>query len=173
MESSILGSIGQEIIGVMSPVSLCMLLVVLLVYSLSPSNPFSSSSPAPIRTAANLVYLENPSDSAAQKLEGALLNALVFVVLIAIVTFVLVVLYYYNFTNFLKNYMRFSGFFVLGKTGTFCLVFYSLVKWVLVYFWIFGIESGLFDLIRCLSIRVSSYLWWFCLKGRSFSLLMF
>ncbi|KAE8721153.1 Presenilin-like protein [Hibiscus syriacus] len=117
MESSILESIGQEIIGVMSPVSLCMLLVVLLVYSLSDSNPFSSSSSAPIRTAANLVYLENPSDSAAQKLEGALLNALVFVILIAVVTFVLVLLYYYNFTNFLKNYMRFSAFFVLGTMG--------------------------------------------------------
>ncbi|EOY10426.1 Peptidase A22A [Theobroma cacao] len=126
MESSILESIGQEIIGVMSPVSLCMLLVVLLVYSLSPSNPFSSSSPAPIRTAANLVYLENPSDTAAQKLEGALLNALVFVILIAIVTFVLVLLYYYNFTNFLKNYMRFSAFFVLGTMGG--SIFLSIIQ---------------------------------------------
>ncbi|KAK8690000.1 hypothetical protein V6N13_088706 [Hibiscus sabdariffa] len=118
MESSILESIGQEIIGVMSPVSLCMLLVVLLVYSLSDSNPFSST---PIRTAANLVYLENPSDSAAQKLEGALLNALVFVILIALVTFLLVLLYYYNFTNFLKNYMRFSAFFVLAIPTIFML----------------------------------------------------
>ncbi|XWS57925.1 hypothetical protein CRYUN_Cryun09bG0214800 [Craigia yunnanensis] len=126
MESSILGSIGQEIIGVMSPVSLCMLLVVLLVYSISLSNPFSSSSPAPIRTAANLVYLENPSDTASQKLEGALLNALVFVILIAIVTFVLVLLYYYNFTNFLKNYMRFSAFFVLGTMGG--SIFLSIIQ---------------------------------------------
>ncbi|KAL4379397.1 hypothetical protein GQ457_02G029940 [Hibiscus cannabinus] len=126
MESSILESIGQEIIGVMSPVSLCMLLVVLLVYSLSDSNPFSSSSSAPIRTAANLVYLENPSDTAAQKLEGALLNALVFVILIAIVTFVLVLLYYYNFTNFLKNYMRFSAFFVLGTMGG--SIFLSIIQ---------------------------------------------
>ncbi|KAB2058548.1 hypothetical protein ES319_A11G241800v1 [Gossypium barbadense] len=125
MESSILESIGQEIIGVMSPVSLCMLLVVLLVYSLSDSNPFSSSS-APIRTAANLVYLENPSDTTAQKLEGALLNALVFVILIAIVTFVLVLLYYYNFTNFLKNYMRFSAFFVLGTMGG--SIFLSIIQ---------------------------------------------
>ncbi|KAK8628186.1 hypothetical protein V6N13_063896 [Hibiscus sabdariffa] len=126
MESSILESIGQEIIGVMSPVSLCMLLVVLLVYFLSDSNPFSSSSSAPIRTAANLVYLENPSDTAAQKLEGALLNALVFVILIAIVTFVLVLLYYYNFTNFLKNYMRFSAFFVLGTMGG--SIFLSIIQ---------------------------------------------
>lgn len=94
-----------------------MFLVVLLVYSLSASNPFSPASVDTIRTAANLVYVENPSDSASQKLEGALLNALVFVILIAIVTFLLVLLYYYNFTNFLKNYMRFSAFFVLGTMG--------------------------------------------------------
>ncbi|KAB2632316.1 presenilin-like protein [Pyrus ussuriensis x Pyrus communis] len=125
MESSILESIGVEIIGVMSPVSICMLLVVLLVYALSPSNPFSASAP-PIRTAANLVYLETPTDSAAQKLEGALLNALVFVVLIAVVTFLLVLLYYYNFTNFLKNYMRFSAFFVLGTMGG--SIFLSIVQ---------------------------------------------
>ncbi|XP_044500141.1 presenilin-like protein At1g08700 [Mangifera indica] len=123
MESSILESVGTEIIGVMSPVSLCMLLVVLLVYSLSSSNPLSEP---PIRTAANLVYIENPLDSTTQKLEGALLNALVFVVLIAIVTFLLVILYYYNFTNFLKNYMRFSAFFVLGTMGG--SIFLSIIQ---------------------------------------------
>ncbi|KAJ0780298.1 putative presenilin/signal peptide peptidase [Helianthus annuus] len=114
MDGSILESIGVEIIGVMSPVSICMLLVVLLVYSLT---SFNSPSVEPIRTAANLVYLEAPSDSTSQKIEGSLLNALVFVILIAAVTFLLVVLYYYNFTNFLKNYMRFSAFFVLGAMG--------------------------------------------------------
>ncbi|KAF2288137.1 hypothetical protein GH714_004608 [Hevea brasiliensis] len=96
------------------PVSICMLLVVLIVYSLSPSNPFSDAASAPpIRTPANLVYVENPSDSASQKLEGALLNALVFVIVIAVFTFLLVLLYYYKFNNFLKNYVRFSTFFVL------------------------------------------------------------
>ncbi|PON66287.1 Peptidase A22A, presenilin [Parasponia andersonii] len=122
MESSILDSIGVEIVGVMSPVSICMLLVVLLVYSLSSS----SSAAPPIRTAANLVYMENPSDSISQKLEGALLNALVFVIFVAIVTFLLVLLYYYNFTNFLKNYMRFSAFFVLAMIGG--SIFFSIVQ---------------------------------------------
>ncbi|XP_050370567.1 presenilin-like protein At1g08700 [Argentina anserina] len=125
MESSILESMGAEIIGVMSPVSICMFLVVLLVYALSPSDPSSSSSSS-IRTAANLVYLESPTDSTSQKLEGALLNALVFVVLIAVVTFLLVLLYYYNFTNFLKNYMRFSAFFVLATMGG--SIFLSLIQ---------------------------------------------
>ncbi|KAD5317448.1 hypothetical protein E3N88_17394 [Mikania micrantha] len=123
MEGSILESIGVEIIGVMSPVSICMLLVVLLVYSLS---SYSSPSVEPIRTAANLVYLEAPSDSTSQKIEGSLLNALVFVILIAVVTFLLVVLYYYNFTNFLKNYMRFSAFFVLGAMGG--SIFLSIIR---------------------------------------------
>lgn len=130
MESSILESIGVELIGVMSPVSICMLLVVLIVYSLSPSNPFSdAASGPPIRTAANLVYVENPSDSAAQKLEGALLNALVFVIVIAVFTFILVLLYYYKFNNFLKNYVRFSTFFVLGtfpKSASFVFFFCNL-----------------------------------------------
>ncbi|XP_076908179.1 presenilin-like protein At1g08700 [Bidens hawaiensis] len=103
----------------MSPVSICMLLVVLLVSSTSPSAQ-------PIRTAANLVYLETPSDSTSQKIEGSLLNALVFVILIAVVTFILVILYYYNFTNFLKNYMRFSAFFVLSVMGG--SIFLSIIR---------------------------------------------
>jgi presenilin 1 len=115
----------------MSPVSICMLLVVLIVYSLSSSNPFSAASAPPIRTAANLVYLESSSDSTSQKFEGALLNALVFVILIAVVTFFLVLLYYYNCTGFLKNYMRFSAFFVLGTFHT------STVR---VYFFLRGCE---------------------------------
>ncbi|KAL4571771.1 hypothetical protein LXL04_018536 [Taraxacum kok-saghyz] len=123
MDGSILESIGVEIIGVMSPVSICMLLVVLIVYSLT---AFSSPSGEPIRTAANLVYLETPTDSTTEKIEGSLLNALVFVILIAAVTFLLVLLYYYNFTNFLKNYMRFSAFFVLGVMGG--SIFISIIR---------------------------------------------
>ncbi|GAB2272712.1 hypothetical protein Dimus_007532 [Dionaea muscipula] len=116
MEGSILEFIGGELIGVISPVSICMLLVVLLVYSLSPTTA-GSTAPTSIVSAANLVYAENPADSTFQKLEGALLNAAVFILLVAAMTFLLVLLYYYNFTNFLKHYMRFSAFFVLSFTG--------------------------------------------------------
>ncbi|KAG2305457.1 hypothetical protein Bca4012_061813 [Brassica carinata] len=118
--SSILDSLGVEIIGVMAPVSICMFLVVLLTYSLS------VTSDPQIRTAANLIYVENPSDSATVKLEGSLENAIVFVVLVAAVTFVLVLLFYYNFTNFLKHYMRFSAFFVLGTMGG--AIFLSIIQ---------------------------------------------
>ncbi|CAA3008132.1 presenilin-like protein At1g08700 [Olea europaea var. sylvestris] len=111
-DGSILDSIGQEIIGVMSPVSICMFLVVLLVYSLY--NPATATT---IRTAANLVYMESPTDSTAQKLEGSLLNAAVFIILIALVTFLLVFLYYYKFTKFLVHYTRFSAFAVFSSMG--------------------------------------------------------
>ncbi|KAG2376940.1 Presenilin-like protein [Vigna angularis] len=76
-----------------------------------------SSSATTITTAANLVYAENPADSSAEKFEGALLNAVVFVGLIALVTFLLVLLYYYNCTAFLRHYTRFSAFFVLASMG--------------------------------------------------------
>lgn len=116
-DGSILDSLGQEIVGVMSPVSICMFLVVLLVSCLSPPQSSIDSSPSTPVTAATLVYLESPSDPPAKKLVGALLNAAVFVALVAAVTFVLVILYYYNFTGFLKAYMRFSAFFVLASMG--------------------------------------------------------
>ncbi|XP_047056030.1 presenilin-like protein At1g08700 [Lolium rigidum] len=113
--ATILDTLGEEVLAVMSPVSICMALVVLLISLLAP--PSSSPSAPPPVTAATLVYLESPSDSAGQKLVGALLDAAVFVVLVALVTFVLVALYYYRCTGCLKNYMRFSAFFVLFSMG--------------------------------------------------------
>ncbi|KAK1664295.1 hypothetical protein QYE76_052454 [Lolium multiflorum] len=113
--ATILDTLGEEVLAVMSPVSICMALVVLLISLLAP--PTSSPSAPPPVTAATLVYLESPSDSAGQKLVGALLDAAVFVVLVALVTFALVALYYYRCTGCLKNYMRFSAFFVLFSMG--------------------------------------------------------
>lgn len=114
--TTILDTLGEEVLAVMSPVSICMALVVLLISLLAPPSSSSPSAPPPV-TAATLVYLESPSDSPGQKLVGALLDAAVFVVLVAVVTFVLVALYYYRCTGFLKNYMRFSAFFVLFSMG--------------------------------------------------------
>ncbi|KAM3348831.1 hypothetical protein ACQJBY_022202 [Aegilops geniculata] len=113
--ATVLDTLGEEVLAVMSPVSICMALVVLLITLLAP--PSSSPSAPPPVTAATLVYLESPSDSPAQKLVGALLDAAVFVALVAVVTFILVALYYYRCTGFLKNYMRFSVFFVLFSMG--------------------------------------------------------
>ncbi|GJN06302.1 hypothetical protein PR202_ga24017 [Eleusine coracana subsp. coracana] len=94
-----------------------MAIVVLLVSLLTPPSSGDAAAAPPPVTAATLVYLESPTDSPAQKLVGALLDAVVFVALVAVVTFVLVALYYYRCTGFLKNYMRFSAFFVVFSMG--------------------------------------------------------
>jgi presenilin 1 len=115
--ASVLDTLGAEVLAVMSPVSICMALVVLLISLLSPPSSGSAVASPPPVTAATLVYLESPNDTPAQKFLGALLDAAVFVVLVAVVTFVLVALYYYRCTGFLKNYMRFSAFFVIFSMG--------------------------------------------------------
>ncbi|XP_073318067.1 presenilin-like protein At1g08700 [Primulina huaijiensis] len=119
---SILETIGHEIIGVMSPVSVCMFLVVLLVYTVYNPSATASTGDSTFRTAANLVYLESPSDSSVQKLEGAILNAVVFVLIITIVTFLLVLLFYYRFTKFLVHYTRFSVFMIFSSMGSSILI---------------------------------------------------
>jgi presenilin 1 len=114
---SVLDTLGAEVLAVVSPVSICMAIVVLLVSLLTPPSSGDAAAAPPPVTAATLVYLESPTDSPAQKLVGALLDAAVFVALVAVVTFVLVALYYYRCTGFLKNYMRFSAFFVIFSMG--------------------------------------------------------
>ena len=43
-----------------------------------------------------MVYKESSSDSTVEKLTGSIINAVIFVVLIVLVTFVLVILYKYR-----------------------------------------------------------------------------
>lgn len=105
--------LGEEIVRIVSPVSICMLLVVILVSLLNSSSSSSSS----ITTIATLIYDEQSSDSDWEKFGGALLNALLFVVVVTVVTFLLVCLFYYRCTKFLRLYMGFSAFIVLGYMG--------------------------------------------------------
>ncbi|CAM6091236.1 unnamed protein product [Calypogeia fissa] len=111
-EGSVLDHLGAEILGIISPVSICMLLVVLLVHTLVPHG-----GAAPARSIAMLVYNEQESDSFSEKLGGALLNALVFVGIVTVVTFVLVALFYFRCKRILKGYMGFSAFMVLAYMG--------------------------------------------------------
>lgn len=110
---SIIESLGEEIVRIITPVSICMFLVVILVSILNNSE----SSSASITTVATIAYTEDSSDSFWDKFEGALLNSLVFVAVITVVTFILVLLFYLRFTSFLKYYMGFSAFLVLGFMG--------------------------------------------------------
>ncbi|CAN4088367.1 unnamed protein product [Withania somnifera] len=111
---SILDSLGEEIVRIITPVSICMLLVVVLVSVLN--NDSDSSGPS-FTSVATVAYSESSSDSNWDKLKGALLNALVFVVVVTLVTFLLVLLFYFRCTKFLKYYMGFSSFLVLGFMG--------------------------------------------------------
>ncbi|KAK9816378.1 hypothetical protein WJX74_000624 [Apatococcus lobatus] len=103
---SVLDELGQEITGIMAPVSICMALTVLLVKALNPDGSDTSVSVY----FAQAFYAEKEGDSAATKLEGSLINALIFVAAITVVTFILVLLFKYGYTNIIYGYMGFAGF---------------------------------------------------------------
>ncbi|XP_010546206.1 PREDICTED: presenilin-like protein At2g29900 [Tarenaya hassleriana] len=111
---SVLETLGEEIIRIITPVSICMFVVVLLVCVL---NSESSSSSASVSSIATAAYAESDSDSSWDKFVGALLNSLVFVAVITVVTFLLVLLFYLRCVRFLKYYMAFSAFIVLWILG--------------------------------------------------------
>ncbi|KAM1295792.1 hypothetical protein ACFX1Q_016497 [Malus domestica] len=112
--TTVLESLGEELIRIITPVSVCMLLVVLLVTVLTDD---ASSSSERVTSIATIAYDETASDSSWDKFVGALLNSLVFVAVVTAVTFVLVLLFYLRCTRFLKIYMGFSSFVVLGFMG--------------------------------------------------------
>ncbi|XP_057514804.1 presenilin-like protein At2g29900 [Actinidia eriantha] len=115
--TSILSSLGEEIIRIITPVSICMLLVVILVSILNDDSSSAANLSSSMTTIATMAYSEDSSDSIWDKLKGALLNSLVFVAVVTVVTFILVLLFYYRCTKFLKYYMGFSAFLVLGFMG--------------------------------------------------------
>nr|XP_043617275.1 presenilin-like protein At2g29900 [Erigeron canadensis] len=112
--ATLLDSLGEEIIRIITPVSICMFSVVILVSILNTNDALSPSS---ISTIATIAYTETTSDSEWDKFKGALLNSLVFVTVVTLVTFLLVLLFYFRCTQFLKYYMGFSAFLVLGFMG--------------------------------------------------------
>uniref|UniRef100_A0A803L9J5 Presenilin n=1 Tax=Chenopodium quinoa TaxID=63459 RepID=A0A803L9J5_CHEQI len=66
--TSVIDSLGEELVRIITPVSICMFLVVILVSTLSSDS--SSSSSDSIITIANLAYDESSSDSFWDKFEG-------------------------------------------------------------------------------------------------------
>ncbi|CAJ2664653.1 unnamed protein product [Trifolium pratense] len=109
--TTVLDTLGEEIVRIITPVSICMFLVVILVSILN-----TNDSPT-ISTIANIAYDETTSDSSWDKFLGALLNSLSFVVVVTFATFFLVLLFYFRCITFLKLYMAFSSFVVLGFLG--------------------------------------------------------
>ncbi|GIL83413.1 hypothetical protein Vretifemale_12242 [Volvox reticuliferus] len=103
---SLLDDLGEEVTGIVTPVSLCMAVTVLLVRLL---NPEGSSSPSSV-VIASIAYHENASDSSGKKLGGALLNAIIFVAVIAGMTVLLLLLFKYKCYKFIYAYMGFAVF---------------------------------------------------------------
>ncbi|KAM7279756.1 hypothetical protein ACFE04_006890 [Oxalis oulophora] len=112
--TSILNTLGEEIVRIITPVSICMFLVVILVSVL---NTNESNESIQVSSIASIVYNESTSDSTWDKFKGALLNSLAFVAVVTIATFFLVALFYFGCTKFLRYYMGFSAFTVLAFMG--------------------------------------------------------
>lgn len=101
---SVLDDLGQEITGIMAPVSICMAITVLLVKALNPEGTADTTTVA----IATLAYQEQDTDSAGQKLGGALLNAIIFMAVIAGMTFVLFLLFKWGCYKLIYGYMGFA-----------------------------------------------------------------
>ncbi|KAI8475571.1 MAG: Presenilin-domain-containing protein [Monoraphidium minutum] len=103
---SVLDDLGEEITGIAAPVSICMAIVVLLVKLLNPDGTSETGNVF----IATLAYAEQGDDTAGQKLGGALLNAVIFVGIVAAMTFVLFFLFKYRCYKAIYAYMGFAVF---------------------------------------------------------------
>jgi len=114
-KTDLLDGFGREIATIIFPVSICMAATVYLVRQLGTGGPLDAQAVS----IATAYYKEKPDDSDGVKFEGALLNALIFVVIIGAMTFVLAGLYWLRCYKFIYGYMAFSVFsifFVMGGT---------------------------------------------------------
>ncbi|PSC76470.1 presenilin isoform B [Micractinium conductrix] len=106
MARSVLDDLGEEVTGIVAPVSLCMALTVVLVRILNPDGDSDSSAVF----LASAYYNEQEGDTTGQKLSGAVINALIFVGVVAVMTFVLVLLFKYGCVRVIYAYMGLAGF---------------------------------------------------------------
>lgn len=120
-----LDTLGREVTSIVTPVSICMALTVILVRILNPEGKSNDRTVA-IATAFyheevrifDSLHIHAPmhmrsqqeGDSAGERLWGSLVNALIFVAIVAAMTFVLVLLFKYGYTRFIYGYMAFAGF---------------------------------------------------------------
>lgn len=99
--------LGEELVAVTVPVTVCMALVVFLVESLGAASSASAR-----------LYLENEGgETAGEKFAGAVLNAAIIIGFVVLMTFLLVLLFRYNCVRLIWGYMGFSGFVLLFVIG--------------------------------------------------------
>ena len=114
-QTSVLDAVGVEIVAIVSPVSICMLLCVVLVRLLRVDGEDAT---AEIQGGiASAAYQEDSTDSTATKAGGALLNSAIFVLFITCATFGIFFLFKHNCTRLIWGYMGFSGLLIFGVLG--------------------------------------------------------
>ncbi|GJM95862.1 hypothetical protein PR202_ga12643 [Eleusine coracana subsp. coracana] len=109
--TTVLDSLGEDITRIVSPVSACMLIVVLLVSLLS-----SPNSPSPL-TASFAAVTGGSVGGGADDIPTALITAVTFVVAVTAATFLLALLFYLRCTPCLRAYLGFSSLAVLLFLG--------------------------------------------------------
>uniref|UniRef100_A0A061R1G5 Presenilin n=1 Tax=Tetraselmis sp. GSL018 TaxID=582737 RepID=A0A061R1G5_9CHLO len=105
-QKGITESLGEQVTGIVTPVSLCMALTVALVRVLNPDGDSGTSAVA----IATAFYREQEDDTTGEKLAGSVVNALIFISVIGGMTFVLFLLFKYKCYKFIFAYMGFAGF---------------------------------------------------------------
>ncbi|KAF5831859.1 Presenilin-domain-containing protein [Dunaliella salina] len=103
---SVLQDLGAGLTGILSPVSICMGLTVVLVRLL---NPDGKSGSAALRF-ASIAYSEDPTDSESTKFEGAFLNALIYVGIVTVMTFAIVLLFKFGCQRIVWAWMAIGVF---------------------------------------------------------------
>jgi presenilin 1 len=152
-ETSALDAVGEEIVAIVAPVSICMMCCAFLVRLLrAEGEDATAEMQGGIASAA---YQENADDSIATKAGGAVLNSLVFVAFITCATFGIFFLFKHNCTKVIWAYMGFSGLLIFGMLGSivgmevlqaldipidlltffFCVWNFSIVGVLVVFFW--------------------------------------
>ena len=116
--TSVVDALGEELTSVLTPVSVCMLVTVVLVRLLTPSGGDGAGGASAEAVAiATLYYDESAADPVGQKLLGSVVNALLFVLVVGALTFVLVLLFKYGCARFIWAYMGFAGLQIFAVLG--------------------------------------------------------
>lgn len=138
-QRSLLDDLGEEVTGIVAPVSLCMAITVLLVRLLNPEGKSSSNTVL----IASIAYQENSADSAGKKFGGAILNAIIFVAVVGGMTVVLFILFKYGCYKVIWGYMGFAVFNIFfAITGS---VFIQVLQVMDLHIDAFSLAYGLFN----------------------------
>mmetsp|Transcript_12358 Transcript_12358/g.20041 ORF Transcript_12358/g.20041 Transcript_12358/m.20041 type:complete len:222 (+) Transcript_12358:105-770(+) len=138
---------GSAVSSVLWPVVITMSLVVLVVGSLEHANIVTQN-----YWQAYMVYNESAEDSPAEKLGGAFLNAVIFIVVILVTTVAFFLLYKFRCMKILYGWIMFSTTTLLGVLGGF-LFYLMLMAYSVTMDWItFSILVWNFSVVGMVAI---------------------